>query len=47
MLVAISAAHEIGFSVSSFEIMPYLVYPAMLLVSSLVFIFFAPEKKKQ
>lgn len=46
MLVAISAAAEMGAEVSAFEIMPNLFYPYMLLVSSLVFIFFVPSKKK-
>ena len=46
MLVAISAAQELGFTVSAFEIMPNLFYPYLLLVSSLIFIFVVPEKKK-
>ena len=46
MLVAISAAAELGFTVSAFEIMPYLLYPFMLLLSSLLFIFVIPERKK-
>ena len=46
MLVAISAAQELGFTVSAFEIMPNLFYPYLLLVSSLIFIFVIPEKKK-
>lgn len=45
MLVAVSAAAVQGYSVSSFGIMPYLFYPFMLLISSLVFIFLIPEKK--
>ncbi len=44
MLVAISAAQELGYAVTAFEIMPYLTYPLMLLMSTLVFIFFVPEK---
>lgn len=47
MLVAISAANELGFSVSAFEIIPYLFYPFLLLVSSLLFIFVIPERKKR
>ena len=47
MLVAISAAAELGFDVSAFQIMPYLLYPFMLLISSLVFIFILPERKKK
>ena len=46
MLVAISAAAELGYTVSAFEIMPNLFYPYLLLVSSLVFIFVIPERKK-
>ena len=46
LLVAISAAQELGFTVSAFEIMPNLFYPYLLLVSSLIFIFVVPEKKK-
>lgn len=44
MLVAISAASELGYDVSAFQIMPNLFYPGLLLVSSLIFIFFAPHK---
>jgi len=46
MLVAISAAQELGYTVSAFEILPNLFYPMLLLVSSLLFIFVIPEKKK-
>ena len=46
MLVAISAAAELGHAVSAFDIMPFLIYPYLLLVSSLVFIFVLPERKK-
>lgn len=45
MLVAISAAAELGHMVSAFEIIPYLIYPFMLLVSVLVFIFVVPDKR--
>ncbi len=45
MLVAISAATELGSNVSAFQIMPNLFYPYMLLISSLVFIYLIPEKK--
>ncbi len=43
MLVAISAANELGASIGAFDILPFLFYPAMLFVSSLVFILL-PEK---
>jgi Na+/H+ antiporter NhaC len=46
MLVAISAANELGQSVSAFQIIPNLFYPFLLLLSSLVFIYIIPEKKK-
>ena len=45
MLVAISAATELGFAVSAFHIIPFLFYPFLLLISSLVFIFIVPDKK--
>ena len=44
MLVAISAAQSLGAEVSAFDIMPFLFYPYLLLVSSLIFIFAIPEK---
>ncbi|MGN0968852.1 MAG: Na+/H+ antiporter NhaC family protein [Oscillospiraceae bacterium] len=46
MLVAISAAGEMGYEVSAFQIIPYLFYPFLLLISSLVFIYLIPERKK-
>ena len=46
MLVAITAAANLGYTVSAFQIMPYLLYPYLLLASSLVFIFLLPERKK-
>lgn len=42
MLVAVSVTAELGHVVSAFEIIPNLIYPLMLLVSVLVFIF-APK----
>lgn len=45
MLVAITAASELGQTVSAFQIMPYLLYPYLLLLSSLVFIFVIPQRK--
>ena len=46
MLVAISAAAELGHEVSAFDIMPHLLYPYLLLVSSLIFMFVIADKKK-
>jgi len=45
MLVAISAAAELGAALSAFQIMRYLFYPYLLLVSSLIAIFVIKEKK--
>ena len=47
MLVALSAANELEKSVTAFQVIPYLFYPYLLLLSSLVFIFFIPDKKKK
>ena len=47
MLVALSVAAGLGQSVSAFEIMPNLLYPYMLLLSSLVFVFIIPSKEKK
>ena len=46
MLVAISACAEMGVQISAFDIMGYLFYPYLLLVSSLIAIFVVGEKKK-
>ena len=46
MLVAVSAAAEMGCQISAFEIIPNLFYPFLLLISSLFFIYVIPEKKK-
>lgn len=45
MLVAITAAQELGVTVSAFDIIPNLFYPYLLLISSLVFIYLVPTKK--
>ena len=45
MLVAISAAAELGFTLSAFQIMQYLFYPYLLLVSSVIAIYCFQEKK--
>lgn len=47
MLVAISAATELGCNVSAFDIMPNLYYPYILLLSCLVAIFFMDQKKSK
>ena len=46
MLVAISAAKELGFTMSAFDIMQYLFYPYLLLLTCLVSIFLFSSKKK-
>ena len=45
MLVAITAAQELGVKLSAFDIIPRLFYPYLLLVSSLIFIYLVPAKK--
>ena len=45
MLVAISAANELGYAISAFQIIPVLFYPLMLLLSSLIWIFVIPADK--
>lgn len=45
MLVAISAATSMGATVGAFDVLPFLFYPYLLLISSLIFIFVVPEKK--
>ena len=47
MLVAISAAHELGYDLSAFQIIPKLFYPILLLFSSLIFIFLVPQKERR
>ncbi|MBP5314126.1 MAG: Na+/H+ antiporter NhaC family protein, partial [Eggerthellaceae bacterium] len=46
MLVAISAVATMGGVVSAFEILPFLLYPYALLLSSLFFIYVIPDKSK-
>lgn len=45
MLVALSAANELGHELSAFQVIPNLFYPFLLLISSLLFIFVIPERK--
>lgn len=45
MLVAISAVSTLGLEIGAFEVIAHLFYPMMLLVSSLVFMFFVPSDK--
>ena len=47
MFVAISAAHELVYDLSAFQIMPKLFYPILLLFSSLIFIFLVPQKERR
>jgi len=47
MLVAVSVAAELGCEISAFKIIPNLIYPFMLLISTLVFVFIMPDKKEQ
>ncbi len=46
ILVALSAVSTLGYELSAFSIIRNLFYPMLLLLSSLVFIFIIPEKKK-
>ena len=45
MLVALSAAAELGYELSAIDVIPNLYYPFLLLISSLLFIFVIPERK--
>lgn len=47
ILVAIAAASTLGQSVSAFDIIRHLFYPLMLLISSIVFIFFIPDRESK
>ena len=47
MLVALTAAANMDQSVTAFQVMPFLFYPLLLLVSSLLFIYVIPEKKSK
>jgi Na+/H+ antiporter NhaC len=47
MLVALSAANELGHELSAFDVIPNLFYPGLLLISSLLFIFVIPERRKK
>ena len=46
ILVALSAVNTLGYELTAFETIRYLFYPMILLVSSLIFIFVIPDKKK-
>lgn len=46
MLMAVMVSNQLGYEVSAFQIIPNLFYPYMLLISTLVFVFFVPEQKK-
>ena len=45
MLVALTAVGTMGLELSAFDVISHLFYPMMLLISSLVFMFFIPDKK--
>ena len=45
MLVALSAVSAMGLELGAFEVIAHLFYPMMLLLSSLVFMFFIPDRK--
>ncbi len=46
LLVALSAVSTMGLQLSAFDIITHLFYPMLLLLSSLVFMFLIPERKK-
>ena len=46
ILVALSAVSTMGLELGAFEIISHLFYPMMLLLSTLVFMFFIPDRKK-
>lgn len=46
MLVAISAVSELGGEISAFQILPYMFYPMLLLLSSIIWIYIIPSKNK-
>lgn len=46
MLVALSAVSAMGLELGAFEVIAHLFYPMMLLLSSLVFMFLVPDRKK-
>lgn len=45
MLVAISACTTLGHQISAFEILPYLFYPMLLAVASIIYIYFEKYEK--
>lgn len=45
MLVALSVVNELGYGLSAFDVIPHLFYPWLLLISSLVSIFFVSGRK--
>ena len=47
MLVALTTVSAMGLELGAFEVISYLFYPMMLLISSLIFILFVPEKNQQ
>lgn len=47
MLVALSAAAELGYELSAYNIMSNLFYPGFLLISVLIFIFLTPHREKR
>jgi Na+/H+ antiporter NhaC len=46
ILVALSAVGTMGYEIGAFDIIAHLFYPMLLLLSSLVFMFFIPDKKQ-
>jgi len=47
ILVALSVVNTLGYEMTAFQIIANLFYPMLLLLSSLIFIFIIPERKKK
>ncbi len=47
MLVALSTVATMGFELTAFNVIAYMFYPMLLLISSLVFMFLVPEKQSK
>ena len=47
MLVALAAVGTMGFELTAFEVIGYMFYPILLMISSLVFIFLLPNRENK
>ena len=46
MLIAVSCAAELGYTVSALEVIPWMLYPFLLLFTSLIYIFLGKRTTK-